>query len=69
MLMGEVGRATRSMWWNRLGRPRSTTRKYVLATMPASETSRDVRRRARFPVTWPPSASVADAPDNPPVKK
>ncbi len=32
--IGEVTFATRSMWWKRDGRPRSLTRKYVLAPPP-----------------------------------
>ena len=37
--IGEVSLATRSMWWNRLGLPRSLTRKYALAPTAAEGTT------------------------------
>ena len=61
-LIGEVGLATRSMWWNRSGRPRSATRKYRLATMLASAPTRLTRRSAGRPVRSAPAASSADPP-------
>ena len=47
--IGEVGLATRSMWWKRAGRPRSLTRKYALAPTAPSAASRPARRSARPP--------------------
>ncbi|PSK65122.1 hypothetical protein B0E53_02907 [Micromonospora sp. MH33] len=67
--IGEVSFATRSMWWNRLGRPRSFTRKYALALTAAREVTRPARRRAGRPVSWPPAASSDDPAASPPVNR
>jgi hypothetical protein len=53
----------------RLGRPRSAMRKNTLARIPPSEATRATRRSSALPRTCAASASVADAPERPPVKK
>src|SRR5215210_5152964 len=69
MLIGEVGLNTRSMWWNRSGRPRSDTSRGTLAAIPAPATVRALLARRWLPVTRAATASGADAPARPPVKK
>jgi hypothetical protein len=69
MLIGEVGFITRSMWWNRSGRPRSDTSRGTLAATPAPATVRALRARRRLPVIRAATASGADAPAMPPTKK
>ncbi len=68
-LIGEVGLATRSMWWNRSGRPRSATRNHMLASRPPSEPSQLARRSAGRPVRSAPAASSAVPAARPPVNR
>ena len=68
-LIGELGLATRSMWWKRSGRPRSAISKYMLANRPAKPPRRPARRSAGRPVRSAPAASRAEPADRPPVKK
>ena len=67
--IGEVGLATRSMWWNRAGRPRSLTRKTALALTAASAVTRPARRNAGRPVSCPPAASSDEPAASPPVNR
>lgn len=67
--IGEVTFATRSMWWKRDGRPRSFTRKYVLAPTAASALTRPARRSAGRPVSCPPAASSDEPAARPPVNR
>jgi hypothetical protein len=68
-LIGEVGFATRSMFRNRSGRPRSATSKYMLAANAPSAPTRLARRNAGSPVRSAPAASTAAPDDSPPVNR
>ena len=69
MLIGEVGLATRSMWWKRSGRPRSATSRYMLTPRAPTLPRRPARRSAGRPVRSAPAASSDDPAARPPVKK
>ena len=68
-LIGEVGLNTRSMWWNRSGRPRSATRNHMLASRAPNEPSQLARRSAGRPVRSAPAASTAVPAARPPVNR
>ena len=68
-LIGDVGLTTRSMWWNRSGRPRSLTRNHRLASSPANEPSQLTRRSAGRPVRSAPAATTAVPAARPPVNR
>jgi hypothetical protein len=69
MLIGEVGLNSRSMWWNRSGRPRSDTSRGVPTATPAAATVTALRARRSLPAIRAATASGADAPAMPPTKK
>src|SRR5271166_627318 len=68
-LIGELGLATRSMWWKRSGRPRSAISRYMLTSRPPNPPRRPARRSAGRPVRSAPAASRAEPADRPPVNR
>src|SRR3546814_13522593 len=68
-LIGELGLATRSMWWKRSGRPRSPIRKYRLARTLVSAPIRLTLRSRGRPVRSAPAASIAEPADSPPENR
>jgi hypothetical protein len=69
MLIGDVGLATRNMWWARLGTPRSATSKPPLTTVAASDAHCIERARLGFDARSAPAARSALPAARPPVKK
>src|SRR5581483_2958206 len=67
--IGEVTLNTRSMWWNRSGRPRSETSSSGDTASATAPTYSAVFESFSFPVSLAPSESTEDAPARPPVKK
>ena len=67
--MGEVTLKTRSMLWNRSGRPRSEMSRTGEIPTPAKASSQPRRASAGRPDIPAPSASGAAAPAIPPTKK
>jgi len=68
-LIGEVGLATRSMWWKRSGRPRSETRNHMLASSAAKEPSQLARRSWGRPVRSAPAPTTAVPAASPPANR
>src|SRR3954454_12138951 len=68
-LIGEVTLKTRSMLTKRDGLPSSEIRSAGLAPTPATALSHARRASASLPRASASSASIADAPPTPPVKK
>ena len=68
-LIGELGLATRSIWWKRSGRPRSAISRPMLTSRAAKLPRLPARRRSGRPVRSAPAASRAAPAARPPVKK
>jgi hypothetical protein len=68
-LIGEVTLKSRSMLRKRAGRPRSEMSSAGLTAIPAKAFSHARRARSSLPARPAASASPADAPARPPVKK
>ena len=67
--IGERTLKTRSMWWNRSGRPRSDTRSAGETASAAAPTYNAVLDSFSFPKSFAARLSTDDAPPIPPVKK